>query len=287
MEETGFGILATSRAESTAATLGLAILSSCFLLMVYRPRRTELEGTPHRVPLIALFLAVGWVMLAAGAHFLVDPSQPPRTLSVSDIWMDCAQSVVVLVILASAYLIPRSIGSIQSTLTPVPSEDAVEDVTAPEPVPQSKFLPEDWGHHLSVGLTVGLAAMLPTLLLGYWIARDRDPSESHILLRTLQGKGWDFLAPIVLTAAVLAPLLEELLFRVILQGWLSDSVQKSAIPLTAGIFALIHGASDAALLVPLALSLGFLYEYRRSYLEVVAAHAAFNGANLFAAINAV
>jgi membrane protease YdiL (CAAX protease family) len=137
-----------------------------------------------------------------------------------------------------------------------------------------------------VGLTVGLAVLLPTSLLGYLLVPDRDVSESHILLRTLQGKGWEYLVPIALAAALLAPLLEELLFRVVLQGWLADLVGKRAIPLTAGIFALIHGPRDAALLVPLALSLGALYEYRRSYVEVVAAHAAFNAANLFAAVNA-
>jgi len=288
MEETGFGILATTRAESAAASIGLAILSSCFLLMVYRPKRSELEGTPHRVPLIALFLTVGWVLLAAGAHFLVDTTQSQRTLTVTNLWAECAQSLVVITIIASAYLIPRSRhANPLPSLSPPASDDALPVHDPDTPGPSQSFLPDDWAHHLAVGLTVGLAAMLPTALLGSMLAPDRDPGESHILLRTLQGKGWDYLAPIILAAAVLAPLLEELLFRVILQGWLADSVQKLAIPLTAGIFALIHGSSDAALLVPLALSLGFLYEYRRSYLEVVAAHAAFNAANLFAAVNVV
>lgn len=276
--------LATTREESTAAAIGLAVLSSCFLLMFYRPRRTDLEGSPHDVPMLSLIVVLGWIFLAAGTSFLAEPAQKDEILSVGALWIVCAVSIIEIGLAATAYLIPRSL-RLASHL-PTPDEVAdVGDKPVEEPNPQQSFFPADWTHHVAVGVTVGLAALLPTALFAAIFAVDRDPNESHILLKTLQGKGWDYLTPILLAAAIMAPLKEELLFRVILQGWLADRFRKLAIPLAAGVFSLVHSASDAPLLIPLALILGTLYEYRRSYLEVVAAHAVFNGANLFAAIN--
>jgi hypothetical protein len=291
MEALGIRLLAQTRAESAVAAIGLAVLASCFLLAVYRPKRTELEGTPHRVPLIAFMVALGWLVLAVGPSFDAVPVPEKKTLSLSELWMECVLQLGVIVIVASAYLFSRS-PSLGGSPGPHPAENSDSSEALESPVPAGESppsrgnLPTDWPHHLGVGITVGLATLLPTNLLGLVLAPERETGDTHILLRTLVGEGWDFLIPIILAAAVLAPVLEELLFRVIIQGWFADRVGKLAIPLTAGVFALIHRTSDAALLIPLALILGFLFEYRRSYLEVVAAHAAFNGANLFAAINA-
>jgi len=279
--------LAATRADSAALALFFAILSSCFLLILYRPQRTELEGTPHRVPAIAFLVAVGWLILVAGASLGSAPAPEKDKLSISELWLECAVQFVVTVIVASAYLFSRRPVLSAPAPEPVPVPDSADvhgEFDSPAP-PKNRFLPEDWPHHLAVGLTVGLAALLPTSLLGMVLAPERDSSDTHILLRTLAGQGWEVLGPIIIAAAILAPLLEELLFRVILQGWFADRAGKLAIPLTAGLFAMVHRTSDAALLIPLALILGTLFEYRRSYLEVVAAHAAFNGANLFAAVN--
>ncbi len=284
------GFLATTaREQSAASAVGLAVLASCVLLMIYRPRRTELEGTPHDVPLLALGAVFVWIVLAAGTVYATDPAPKDATLSVGALWIVCAVSLVEIGMAAAAYLLPRALRP--ATLEPSPQEvvevfgDRPVDEQAAEPLRTDRWIPDDWAQHVAVGFTVGLAALVPTALFAAWFAADRDPNETHILLKTLQGKGWDYLFPIILAAGILAPLKEELLFRVILQGWLADRMKKLAIPLTAAVFALVHGAADAPLLVPLALILGALYEYRRSYLEVVAAHAAFNGANLFAAIN--
>jgi hypothetical protein len=281
-------ILAATRAESAATALSLAVLASCFLLAVYRPRRTELAGTPHRVPMIAFLIALGWLFVNMGAS-MSGPSTPEKqTFTIAEVWMECALQVGVSVIIASAYLFSRSANEPVAPTPPVDS--AVDEATESGAVAEAgaarrKLLPEDWTHQLGVGMTVGLAILLPTSLLGAILSPDRDPGDTHILLRTLMNQGWDFLVPIILAGAVLAPIGEELMFRVIFQGWFADRAGKWAIPLTAGLFCLVHRTADQVLLLPLALSLGLLYEYRRSYLEVVAAHAAFNGANLFAAIN--
>jgi hypothetical protein len=290
MEGTEMWLLAATRAESAAAALFLAVVSSCFLLLIYRPTRTEFEGTPHRVPPIAFMIALGWLILMAGASLGTEPAPEKETLTLYELWIECAVQLGVTTIVASAYVFSRRPDSSRpaADLSPAPEspKDSLgDDLLAPPAPPKNRILPDDWPHHLAVGLTVGLAALLPTSLLGQILAPDRETGDTHILLRTLAGKGWDYLLPIIIAAAILAPLLEELLFRVIIQGWFADRIGKLAIPLTAGVFALVHRTSDAALLVPLALILGTLFEYRRSYLEVVAAHAAFNGANLFAAVN--
>lgn len=276
-------MLATTRGESTAAAVGLGVLLSCALLMIYRPRRTELAGTPHRVPGIAFVVAVGWVLMVAGLPWLVATPEKDPTLTVDGLWFVCAIGLCEIVIVATAYLVPRRLGKVNATAAIEVGHEASAAVHELGSLPEQ--VSSDWAHQVGVGMTVGLAAMLPTALTASLLQPDRDPEEMHVLLRTLQGHGWDYLVPIFLAAAALAPLKEELLFRVILQGRIADRIGKWAIPITAVFFSVIHGASDAPLLVPLALMLGTLYEYRRSYIEVVAAHAAFNAANLFAAVN--
>src|SRR5690349_20793092 len=98
MEALGIWLLAQTRAESATAAIALAILASCFLLAVYRPKRTELEGTPHHVPLIAFMVALGWLVLAAGPSFGEQPALEKDKLTVSELWVECALQFGVTVI---------------------------------------------------------------------------------------------------------------------------------------------------------------------------------------------
>lgn len=285
-------LLAATRAESAASAIVLAVLSACLLLILYRPRRTELEGTPHDVPVSAIVVAMGWILLALGVQYLTQNSTPARTLSVLALWAVCFEESIQTLIPAAAYLLPRSVKRAAeiNRINEEAFRQQTEAATGPAPplmgAPASRrWLPAEWPHHLAVGITVGLAALVPTALISQLFAGARDSEASHILLRTIRDNGWEYILPIAITAVLLAPLKEELLFRVILQGWFADRVGKPAILLSSLVFASVHGTADAALLVPLSLILGCLYEYRRSYLEVVAAHAAFNAVNLFAAAN--
>ena len=288
-------VLGMTREESTAAAVGMGVLTSCALLLIYRPRRTELEGMPHRVPWIAVLVALAWVFLVGGLPMLFPGPVEEVTLTVGSLWFTCAFAVSEIGIPAAAYLIPRRFRTSDDVVTPIPDgrpeEEGVErmavkpETLLEDPHQRPRWSGADWSHHVAVGTTVGLAALLPTALMANYLQPHRDPEEMHILLKTIRGHGWDYLVPIFLSAAVLAPIKEELIFRVILQGSLADHVGKLAIPLMSLVFAALHGPSDAVLIVPLALILGTLYEYRRSYVEVVAAHAAFNAANLFAAVN--
>jgi membrane protease YdiL (CAAX protease family) len=86
---------------------------------------------------------------------------------------------------------------------------------------------------------------------------------------------------VALAAVVLAPLAEELMFRVVIQGWLeSREKPAAAITTTALLFSVIHGLPDAIGLFPLALILGYVYRRTHSYLAVVVLHGLFNAFNL-------
>src|SRR5690606_33733527 len=84
----------------------------------------------------------------------------------------------------------------------------------------------------------------------------------------------------VLAAVVVAPLFEELVFRVILQTWLERFIGRAALPVAAVLFAAVHRFPDSIAIVPLALVLGAAYLSRRSYVEIVVAHATFNAVML-------
>jgi len=132
-----------------------------------------------------------------------------------------------------------------------------------------------------------LASWAPVLLINRAVSALgwRAAGGIHPLLKLLQAEpGGAALAWVVVSAVLLAPLLEELLYRVILQGWLETRIGPGrAIPLVAALFAAVHfepGRPDALPLLPLALVLGYLYWRRHSYPAVVAAHALFNAVNI-------
>ncbi|MEK6257965.1 MAG: CPBP family intramembrane glutamic endopeptidase [Planctomycetota bacterium] len=93
------------------------------------------------------------------------------------------------------------------------------------------------------------------------------------------------LALIVFIAAVIAPLSEELIFRVILQGSLTTVMPaRLVIPIVAVAFSAVHGPVDGLALLPLALVLGSIFHRRHSYLAVVVIHGLFNATMLALAL---
>lgn len=81
---------------------------------------------------------------------------------------------------------------------------------------------------------------------------------------------------------IAAPLYEELMFRVMLQGTLEKSWSPAVSNgLSSALFAALHGW-DFAPIFALSLVLGYLHSRTRSYFAVVWMHALFNGFNLLA-----
>ncbi len=135
-----------------------------------------------------------------------------------------------------------------------------------------------WRQQVVVGLETAHASFLPVLALMTATIPFRDASDKNLLLILLnQDKRFSTLAWVVLAAVILAPLLEELLFRVILLGWLKSKLASNhAVGISSLVFAFIHGPLDGAALLPLALLLGTLYDRQQRFLSVFVAHAMFN-----------
>ncbi len=145
---------------------------------------------------------------------------------------------------------------------------------------------EDWPAQVAWGLQAFLASFAPTflmLLATFWF---RSRETEHPFLQMLSDDpDAGLLWMLFFVAAVVAPLSEELVFRVTLQGWLTDQWNaRGAIITTALVFSFVHGWRDGIALIPLALILGCLYHFRRSYLAVVTTHAIFNATQMAMAL---
>ncbi len=142
------------------------------------------------------------------------------------------------------------------------------------------------GEQLKEGGWGFLLAVLPVALLLAVTYPIRSTETLHPYLRILKefGTGQEVVL-IFLTAGIAAPLMEELIFRVILQNWLAEYLPSGfAIGITAVIFSSVHGLPDAIPLFALSLVLGVIFHYRRSYVTIVTIHFLFNLYNLIAAM---
>lgn len=132
------------------------------------------------------------------------------------------------------------------------------------------------------GTLACLASLLPVytiMLATYWLRTLENEHPFLKLLRedpSLVNAAWMLLA-----AVMIAPLREELLFRVMLQDGLARRIGAApAIGIVAVLFCLVHGFPDSLALFPLALILGYVYHQRQSAVAVIVTHALFNLANL-------
>jgi membrane protease YdiL (CAAX protease family) len=131
-----------------------------------------------------------------------------------------------------------------------------------------------------------LLALIPMAALMFATSPFRDKNNQNALL-TLLAESPDLgtVAAICFAAVILAPLYEELLFRVVLQGWLGTVVDaRYSIPIVALIFGAIHGLPDGIALLPLAGVLGYVFHRRHSYVSVLVIHGLFNGTMLILAL---
>lgn len=118
-----------------------------------------------------------------------------------------------------------------------------------------------------------------------------DQIAVRFIKMTAEQPFYFFLA--IIAVVILAPLIEEFLFRGLLQSFIRKHLgSKQAIFITALCFSCFHlsweqgwgNVSIVASLFPLALFLGFLYEKQRSLLSPIGLHSLFNGlsiANLY------
>lgn len=144
--------------------------------------------------------------------------------------------------------------------------------------------PERWqaATEIRVAFEAFLVAYLPTVLLrGALITQQEDP-QKHPLLEVLEnGLDVPIMALVFSLAVVAAPIVEELVFRVVICGgliqrrlWWTGLIGSSV------MFSLSHGYPDSVALLPLAITLCFVYARRRSYRTVILVHFFFNLFNM-------
>lgn len=143
--------------------------------------------------------------------------------------------------------------------------------------------PLRWLENARIGALAFLASLLPVYLVNVvvYLLGWHSPETEHQILGILQGKHSPFaLVGAIMSAIVMAPLTEELMYRVVLQGGLERWLPKdSALWLTAIVFAGVHslsGRPDALPLFPLALIMGYVYRQTHSFVAVFTLHALFN-----------
>jgi len=145
-----------------------------------------------------------------------------------------------------------------------------------------------WWTDVKTGIWGLCFSLLPVWAVGLLIQPLRNQDNGHTLIRALRENAeTSTVLWIALAVLVVAPLFEEMLFRVILQGWLQDKLPPvTAIVVVAVAFVAVHGQAwpDPLPLIPLALMLGYIYYCRGSYLANVVAHALFNAVNLLMAL---
>jgi membrane protease YdiL (CAAX protease family) len=176
--------------------------------------------------------------------------------------------------------------AVSSTVSSLPSNSV--DVAEPVAVPPAE--PWLFGREFRVAAEVCLGAWLPTAILRITMVLLLQDEAQHPLLEMIQnGVGVNVMLLIAITAVILAPLMEELLFRVIILGGLLNrknitaSSTAIAVGITSVLFAFAHGFPDNLALLPLAAAIAWTYHQRRSYRTVVMVHFLFNGFNILIA----
>ena len=136
-------------------------------------------------------------------------------------------------------------------------------------------------------LALGGLALVLAPLLGLAATLDRLVPYEHPVVEFLMLRRDPWAVGLVLASAVVAaPLVEELFFRRILQGWLEKRLPESdgafAILVSSAAFALAHQGQGLAFvpLFPLGLVLGFIARRTGSIVPCILLHALFNAVSV-------
>lgn len=252
---------ATRGEKAGALILVLMLFASAGVWCVYLTGRLRglppEEPSPPSNPMLsvpAVALMVFLIGNSLAARFLLS-SPPPENIPLENLQTGTLESLVVwALLLGSLWIVPGI---------------SLADYG---------FRFREWPRQLGLGGLAFLASFLPVYALLLATVPFRSVETLHPFLKLLQSDpGPATVFWIGFSVAVVAPLSEELIYRVVLQTTLGRWLPAwAAIGLTAGIFCLVHGWPDMIPLLPLAVILGWVYHRHRSYLAVVAAHSLFN-----------
>ncbi|MHC4878176.1 MAG: lysostaphin resistance A-like protein [Planctomycetota bacterium] len=256
-----------------------------------------MQEVPNHVLMLLLGLGIAsLIVLARGASRLMErqtliestglsPGQvSPVSAALAAAWIGVALLSAVTV--ASEHVaVPSVTGVRNSALMHVILFVAVCLPLLAEPSSETRhlgFRRDGLRQQLSDGVVGFLACLIPVGLVFAATLSMRSDRNGHALLRLLEAdQSSDVVFWIFFSAVGVAPLVEELIYRVVLQSWLEHRLPPRAALLTAAtVFSAVHRFPDALPLFPLAVVLGYLYQQRRSFLSVVVVHALFNTTNL-------
>ncbi len=219
-------------------------------------------------PLIAILLTAAWILFSLSSHLLPDRETPnPGQFNGRQALFVLAFNLLVQVTTTCVLLICLTeLGNKRLTRFGI----------------DGRKLGEDMG----TGLMGYFATVIPVLLVNIAMSSLRNDDNQHLFLQILRSdQSVPLVGLMVGSAVIMAPLEEELMYRVILQGTLQRYLSPAAsIMISSVIFAGVHGLPDALGLFPLALILGFLYWRTGSYLSIITTHAMFNGMTIFLTI---
>lgn len=128
-----------------------------------------------------------------------------------------------------------------------------------------------------------LMALVPTIATRLVVVSLMPEPKSHPFIEMMEGGGLaiQVLVFLMLLATISAPIVEELLYRVVVLGGLLNRRSKwVSIGVSAVLFSFAHGFPDCISLLPLAVILGYTYVQRRSYRTVMLVHFIFNAFNM-------
>jgi membrane protease YdiL (CAAX protease family) len=138
-----------------------------------------------------------------------------------------------------------------------------------------------------LGLALGALALVVFPLLSCAALLDRIVTYEHPIVDFLmRHRDPVSVGLVVLSAVVVAPLVEEFFFRRVLQGWLEKRVPADdglhAIALASAFFSLAHAGQGLAFLplFPLAMVLGYLARQTGTIVPSILLHALFNAVSV-------
>lgn len=128
-----------------------------------------------------------------------------------------------------------------------------------------------------------LMALVPTFAARLTILSFLEQPKSHQFITMIQSGALSIqlVVLLLLIATIVAPVVEELLYRVVVLGGIKNRrAPWVAITVSSVLFSFAHGFPDSISLLPLAFVLGYTYTQRRSYRTVMLVHLIFNSFNM-------
>jgi len=236
------------------------------------------RATAPQIPPAPIVLAVLWLTLQLVQQFTTPAAAPDGPVNNTTPQPE-ALMLVTIVIPAAVSALLLALWNFSKKGTPL----------------AAVLRPRSISHAFRNGAEIFVLALPPTMLLGFVSLLWKTEENQHLLLQIIQENPDPVLLTIIVVAAVVvAPMFEELLFRVLLLNGSLQFFQRAGLSTKANehlsalivsvLFCIGHGLYDALQLMPLSLFLAWCMLRTQSYWSVVAAHGIFNGSMLLMSI---